>query len=153
MGGMVAMKLAAAAPGRVDSLTLLSVTAGRWQSLPRSWRCIKYLLRAGLASTPQARAAVDLKLHYSKRTLATREAQAGGRSRRELLLEEYVATHHAAGPQPPHGTAGQLHAVWTHRLSDAEASTIRSSHCPVWFIHGRHDIIALPKFAERLAER
>jgi hypothetical protein len=24
---------------------------------------------------------------------------------------------------------------------------------PVWYVHGRHDLLAMPKFAERLADR
>lgn len=42
MGGMIATMLAAQHPQRVHTLTLISATAGRWQSLPTSWAAIKY---------------------------------------------------------------------------------------------------------------
>ena len=41
MGAMVACKLAARAPELVVSLTLISVTGGGWQSVPRSFKALK----------------------------------------------------------------------------------------------------------------
>ena len=45
MGGMIATRLAALAPHRVASLTLVSATAGGTQAIPRSWRALKYGLQ------------------------------------------------------------------------------------------------------------
>ena len=42
MGAMVAMQLACMHPERLLSLTLISATAGRWQSVPTNWAAIKY---------------------------------------------------------------------------------------------------------------
>lgn len=42
MGAMVATQLACMHPDRLLSLTLISVTAGRWQSIPTNWAAIKY---------------------------------------------------------------------------------------------------------------
>ena len=42
MGAMVATQLASMHPARLLSLTLISVTAGRWQSIPTNWAAIKY---------------------------------------------------------------------------------------------------------------
>jgi pimeloyl-ACP methyl ester carboxylesterase len=69
MGGMIATKLAAAAPHRLLSLCTIAVTGGGWECLPRSWKAIKYTYRAMRASTPHQRAAVDLRFHFSKRSL------------------------------------------------------------------------------------
>jgi pimeloyl-ACP methyl ester carboxylesterase len=47
MGGMIATKLAALAPYRVSSLTLMSVTGGGTEVLPRTWKGWKYVLKVG----------------------------------------------------------------------------------------------------------
>ncbi len=48
MGGMIATRLAALAPERLASLTLISVTSGGFQIIPRSWRALKYALQVRL---------------------------------------------------------------------------------------------------------
>ena len=48
---------------------------------------------------------------------------------------------------------GQLHAIWRHRVTDREAAAIVGAHIPVLVLHGRHDILAHPRFGEQLARR
>ena len=48
---------------------------------------------------------------------------------------------------------GQVYAVMSHRISDKEVRTIKAADIPIMVIHGRHDIMALPKYGERLAQR
>ena len=48
MGAMIALKLAAAHPERIDSLTLVSATCGHFESIPRSWRALWYSLQVRL---------------------------------------------------------------------------------------------------------
>ena len=42
MGGMAAMKLAAAQPSHIISLTVISSTGGGWEAIPSTWRAIRY---------------------------------------------------------------------------------------------------------------
>lgn len=44
--------------------------------------------------------------------------------RQELLRREYMTPVDGAPAQPPHGFKGQLHACWTHKLSDVDARAI-----------------------------
>ena len=55
MGGMAAMKLAAAQPRRIISLTIISSTGGGWEAIPSTWRAIRYAWMVGaLHSCAQA---------------------------------------------------------------------------------------------------
>lgn len=69
MGGMIACKFASLWPSRVDSLTLISSTRGNWDTLPRSWRAWKYLLKLASDKSATTRASVDLKFHFTKKSL------------------------------------------------------------------------------------
>ncbi|KAK9905015.1 hypothetical protein WJX75_007824 [Coccomyxa subellipsoidea] len=153
MGGMVATRLAAMAPERVASLTLISTTGGGTQSIPRSWRAVKYALQLANAKSAEDRAKVDLKLHFMKATLDEPDRKYG-RTRRELLYEEYVEGSKRGGiGQPKEGFEGQLRAIWDHQVTSREAATIVSAQIPVLVIHGRHDILAMPHFGEQLAHK
>ncbi len=48
MGGMAAMKLAAAQPSRIISLTVISSTGGGWEAIPSTWRAIRYAWMVGV---------------------------------------------------------------------------------------------------------
>lgn len=39
---------------------------------------------------------------------------------KHVLVSEYVALSSSITAQPSHGAAGQMHAVWTHKLSRRE---------------------------------
>lgn len=51
------------------------------------------------------------------------------------------------------GLQGQLRAIWHHKVTSREAATIVGSQIPVLVIHGRHDILAMPRFGEQLAHK
>ena len=56
MGAMIATRLAALAPGKLASLTLISTTSGGFQIIPRSWRAVKYALQVQATSSLRASA-------------------------------------------------------------------------------------------------
>ncbi|PNW86213.1 hypothetical protein CHLRE_02g077451v5 [Chlamydomonas reinhardtii] len=177
MGGMVALKLGAAAPQRLHSLTALSVTGGGWQIIPTKWRALKLLLWAAMARTPHQRAHADVHFHFSRDTLLAQveaatlgsddsktpaahgmAAAAAAQARRveEALVDEYVATSQMGAPQPHCGLVGQLHAVWNHSLTAAEqhrVSELVADGVPVKLVHGSHDLMAHWQYGERTAKQ
>ncbi|KAK9864731.1 hypothetical protein WJX84_003798, partial [Apatococcus fuscideae] len=153
MGAMIACKLAARNPKRIVSLTLISVTGGGWQSIPRSFKALKLAVVGMRAKTPEDRAKVDLRFHFTDKTLNEVDRR-WGRTRHSLLHEEYVEGSKGGGlGQPQHGFMGQLGAIWHHSMSDEECTCINVAPFPSLVIHGRHDILAGPQFGEQLARR
>lgn len=160
MGGMIAARLAVDYPERVASLTLVSSTNGGWQALPQKWRSYKLFWK--LVRDPKRRAKYDLKFHYTKETLQT---HVQGEPRKEALLREYngedTQTKEATGalaPDPSEqqqdcGLHGQLRAVWRHSLSSRELARLKDAPFRKQVIHGRSDILAMPKWSERMASR
>ncbi|MEW5302199.1 MAG: hypothetical protein WDW36_005003 [Sanguina aurantia] len=152
LGGMISAKLASRHPTRVSSLTIISSTGGGMQAIPLKWEAVRYLWSGLMARTPQTRAAVDVRFHFCR---ATRKGviTARGCLVEDVIVEEYVANGVLGTPQHADGQRGQLHAVTSHALTDAEASGIRNGAFVVKVIHGTHDIIALPHYGQRLARR
>ena len=77
---------------------------------------------------------------------------------RSVLLARWCLQ--AGSPHSPIASAsrgclgqGQLAAVWSHSVSDAEVRELREAGFAMLMIHGRHDILAAPVFGERLAHR
>lgn len=62
MGGMIACTLAAAAPRRVSSLTVIASTGGGSHVIPRSWTGLRNLARGMLAATPEDQASFCFQL-------------------------------------------------------------------------------------------
>ncbi|KAL6766982.1 hypothetical protein ACKKBG_A38120 [Auxenochlorella protothecoides x Auxenochlorella symbiontica] len=133
MGAMVAAKLAAAWPHATASLTLISGTGGGWQAIPLSFRSLWLGLQLWMASSVAKRAALDVKFHYSPRTLKQKDARADV-SRHELLLEEYLAAaSQGDGSQPAHGMTvccrGYMVLIlWTDVPALVYATTSRGFH-------------------------
>ncbi|WOH06653.1 hypothetical protein DCAR_0626081 [Daucus carota subsp. sativus] len=151
MGAMISCKLAATVPDRILSLALLNVTGGGFECFPKLDRqTLSIAIRFLKAKTPEQRAAVDLDTHYTKEYL---EELVGSKSRRAILYQEYVKGISSTGMQTNYGFDGQIHACWTHKMSQTEFELMRSSGFLVSVIHGRKDVIAQLRHARKLAER
>ncbi|CAM6091993.1 unnamed protein product [Calypogeia fissa] len=151
MGGMIACKLAAIAPHRLSSLTLIGVTGGGYQCLPKfNRKSFSILYRIYRAKTPEERSAVDLETHYTEDYL---EATVGETNRRALLFKEYVKNLLHGGMQPRYGLEGQASACWNHSLSSDEIATIQSAGIIVALVHGRGDVIAQVEHARNLTKK
>jgi len=168
MGGMVATRLAVRRPDRVDSLTIVSSTNGGWQAVPWNFRTVKYCFKAFRAKTAASRAKFDLKLHFMPDFLKTPVKSQGkpqGEQRKVALLREYIGweaeTPQEPIPGPPpadpqnnqNGVKGQLRAVWKHHVTAKEFETLRAASFLKQVVHGRHDLLAAPKYSEWLAAR
>ncbi|XP_031265064.1 uncharacterized protein LOC116123432 [Pistacia vera] len=151
MGAMISCKLAAMVPDRILSLALLNVTGGGFECFPKlDSRTLSVAIRFLMAKTPEERAAVDLDTHYTKEYL---EEYVGSTTRRSILYQEYVKGISASGMQSNSGFDGQIHACWTHKVTQAEIEAIRTAGFLVSVIHGRYDIIAQIYYARRLAQK
>ncbi|GIL91824.1 hypothetical protein Vretifemale_19411 [Volvox reticuliferus] len=154
MGAMIASRLTLLAPGRVASLTLISTTGGGREAIPLNPRALLVGLKGafsrGRTFDPVKRAEVDLAFHFSPKLLKTRDPVTG-RSVRDLLVDEYVATSKENGPQSREGEEGHLNAVMTHKLTASERQRLGAFGIPIKVIHGSEDILAELRHARRLA--
>mmetsp|Transcript_39441 Transcript_39441/g.111781 ORF Transcript_39441/g.111781 Transcript_39441/m.111781 type:complete len:272 (+) Transcript_39441:729-1544(+) len=76
--------------------------------------------------------------------------------RKEELIQEYMAdakAYKGRDLSTPHGADGQASAVFRHTVTKEEMQTIKSGGFPILVIHGRKDVIAHIKYAEKLAKR
>ena len=60
MGAMIACKLAAAAPQRLQSLSVLSATGGGWQAVPKSWSALWLGIKVSHAAAAELCSAVTV---------------------------------------------------------------------------------------------
>eukprot|EP01023_Acetabularia_acetabulum_P017838 TRINITY_DN18976_c0_g1_i1.p1 TRINITY_DN18976_c0_g1~~TRINITY_DN18976_c0_g1_i1.p1 ORF type:complete len:279 (-),score=38.02 TRINITY_DN18976_c0_g1_i1:27-863(-) len=157
MGGMISCKVASMVPFRVQSLSLIGVSSGGWEIIPRTTRAWRQIFRQLCCiHTPQDKQDIVLNFHFMDSTLEEWVPKYS-KKRRELLLEEYMS-HENEFPedmqgQNERGVAGQMRACWYHYLSSKDISTIKRGAFYVKVIHGRHDLVASPSNAEKLARK
>ncbi|XP_024545183.1 uncharacterized protein LOC9644258 isoform X2 [Selaginella moellendorffii] len=151
MGAMIGFKLAAMAPQRVLSLTLISITGGGFQCFPKmEWRSLSIAYRFLTAKTLEQRILVDLDTHYTRDYL---NEITGGVQRKNILYKEYLKNMETGGMQPKAGLNGHIHACWSHEAKDSDIQQIRAAGFPVAVIHGIDDVIAQIRYGKRLAQR
>eukprot|EP00798_Chlamydomonas_sp_ICE-L_P012395 gene12395-15587_t len=121
MGGMISTRLAAMAPDRVLSLSLLSVSGGGFQAVPFTWSTVKLGWKSMLAgASHHKRSVLDVKCHYSPETL---KKQVGGRSMKEVLIEEYTAYKEGGSIQTRDETQHEVRSPKTHQVLQPEKQT------------------------------
>jgi hypothetical protein len=100
---------------------------------------------------PPAAPSVSLTPHPPP-TKGTRQTPIGAQRLGDLLVEEYRENAATSRPQQE-GEIGHLSACWSHEVTQRDVESIREGGFPVTVIHGRFDLLAMPRYAERLAER
>jgi pimeloyl-ACP methyl ester carboxylesterase len=140
MGGMIAQHLAAEAPQRVASLTLMMTTSGA-RSLPQpSWSVRKTLMSRPMK--PGAGAAVDWILHVL-RVIGSPAYPMGAEVMRERALASVQRAWH------PAGSARQLLAV----VADGDRTPLLSRiTAPTRVVHGVADPLVPVACGHHLAE-
>lgn len=148
MGGMVALELAAAAPERVRSLTLMVTTRGRYRADLRSWKPL-----LGSIFARSTRQGVDnvLALIYPPKFL-----QQEIKDHKELVravLEKYHATRPSPHGLPTFtGMLGQAFACQTHYVSDERLAVVRDAGFPILIIGCMEDILIPPGESIKLSQ-
>ena len=140
MGGMIAQHLAASAPERVASLTLMMTSSGA-RSLPKpSWAVQRKLLSR--PQGPGRDAAVDWIVHVL-RTIGSPGYPADPTALRALALESVQRAWH------PAGSARQLLAI----VADGDRTPLlRRISAPTLIVHGADDPLLPPACARQLAQ-
>eukprot|EP00798_Chlamydomonas_sp_ICE-L_P022448 gene22448-29563_t len=110
-------------------------------------------------SAPKSQS-VDVISHFSPQVL---NRLVDGRKMKDILVDEYTADKdsglvQAEAGQRGHmneeaGQRGHMNVVRSHSVTSEDVRRIRNSRVPVLFVHGRHDIVAKPSYAEDLAHR
>ncbi|KAG7397223.1 hypothetical protein PHYBOEH_001101 [Phytophthora boehmeriae] len=137
MGGMISLELAAIAPQRVRSLTLISTTRGDYKMDSRS-RVPMLRNIFSLTSTGKAKSVVDML--YPAEFLENRIAETG-ESVRDVLVHTYESCV-KEWPRPGlSGLIGQAAAAQTHFVSDERLGGINDAGFPVLIVSGMQDIV------------
>lgn len=135
MGGMISLELAAQAPERVRSLSLLVTTRGKFTPHPRA---NAPMFKSVVSRNRNMVAKSILKLLYPDDCLTS---NANG-----LPLGEVLKAYHRHELQhraPPSlvGAMGQYMAVKTHFVSDQRLELIRDAGFPILIVGGNKDIV------------
>lgn len=148
MGGMISLELAATQPTRVESLTLMVTTRGRYHADLRSWKPLLFSIFA--RSTSQAVENV-LALIYPPEFLEQRIQDNGEPV--QSVLEEYHASRPGRHAPPSFtGMLGQAFACQTHYVSDERLQIVRDAGLPILIIGCMEDILIPPQESIKLRQ-
>lgn len=150
MGGMISLELAAAAPQRVTSLSLMVTTRGKYKSDPRS----SVPLRKSTFSKDPVEAATNLlELLYPVDVIRENRMDDTGKSVYDTLFTYHSAR--SAGRTKPSffGMIGQVLAIRTHFVSDERLIGIKKAGFPILLVGAMRDILIPPIESIKLKER
>ncbi|RLN48423.1 hypothetical protein BBJ28_00000081 [Nothophytophthora sp. Chile5] len=146
LGGMISIELAATAPERVCSLTLMVTTRGHYAPHPRAWKPLLGSVLAGSMDSVMA-------LLYPSNIL---DNPIEGRDdiKVQNVLKRYHATRQSAHDLPTlHAMVAQGVACLTHYVSDERLDTIAKTGFPVLIVGSMQDILIPPENSVTLLER
>ncbi|KAL7690383.1 putative alpha/beta hydrolase-1 [Plasmopara halstedii] len=145
MGGMIAIELAASAPKRVCSLSLLVTTRGAYWPHPSMW---KPLLGSMLGGSTQCL----MELLYPASILGKPIDGRDGLTIQEVFTQ-YHATPHSKNALPPlYAVIAQGMACLTHWVSNERLKEVANSKFPILIIGSKHDIMIPPENYVTLTE-
>jgi len=163
MGGMITLELAKIAPERFASIMLVSTTSGQGggeksflTSLPpaRGVATMGKLMGGGglvMGDSARARAVVEM-LFPSKWLAEKHEGHPEGRTNREVMQDIVQWRSSFARQAPFHGSASQIGAVLTHRVTNKELAAISENIPKITIMTGDEDNLVNPLNSEHLAE-
>ncbi|KAE9047481.1 hypothetical protein PR003_g1083 [Phytophthora rubi] len=146
MGGMIAVELAATAPERVRSLSLLVTTRGAYLPHPRMW---KPFLGSVLGGSMKC----VMELLYPSTIL---DNPIDGREDLSVqdALTKYHSTPQSENAYPPlYALVAQGVACLTHYVSDERLELVAKAGFPILIIGGKQDILIPPENSVALIER
>lgn len=150
MGGMISLELAAAAPQRVRSLTLMVTTRGKYKSDPRS----SVPLRKSTFSKDPVEAVTNLlELLYPLDAIREARMDDSGKSVYDTLFAFHTAARDVRVKPSLMGMIGQVLAIRTHFVSDERLIGIKKAGFPVLLVGAMKDILIPPVESIKLKDR
>lgn len=140
MGGMISLELAASAPKRVRSLTLMVTTRGKYEQDPRSDKPLK---GSTFAKEPAEIAKYTLDLLYPAVFLDNKMADSDA-TVRDVLFTFHTEKAKTRKKPSIAGLVGQLLACRTHYVSDERLAVINAAGFPVLLVGSVLDILIPP---------
>ncbi|KAL3670223.1 hypothetical protein V7S43_004536 [Phytophthora oleae] len=142
MGGMISLELATTTPKRVQSLTLMVTTRGKYVENPRANGLIKQSLDAKL---PEDVAKAQMQMLFSDISL-DQPMDFGSKTRRNIIYEHAVLLHAKQRVKPRFvGVMNQVMALRTHWVSDERLAAINDAGFPVLLVGGAMNILIPPR--------
>ncbi|KAE8973230.1 hypothetical protein PR003_g27292 [Phytophthora rubi] len=147
MGGMISIELACTAPERVESLSLLVSTRGRY--IPNI-RSMLPLLGAIFSPTQTGVVKNTVSLNYPPDFL---DRPVGGQDVRSVLERHYSTLPNRHKPAGYKALLCQGLAVQTHYVSDERLESIAQTGFPVLVVGSMQDILIPPEESVKLLQR